>query len=54
MGKIKNHIHEWLEAYGYDLGYDMTNAPELSDLWWVADSKVDSETYWNDKYKEKD
>ncbi len=54
MGKIKNHIHEWLEAYGYDLGYDMTNAPALSDLWWVADSKVDSETYWNDKYKEKD
>ena len=49
MGKIKNHIHDWLESYGYDLGYDMGNAPDLPDLWWVAEDRVDAEEYWKSR-----
>ena len=50
MGRMKSHLHDWLEEYGYELGYDMSNAPELSDLWWVADSSVDAQEYWDKKY----
>ena len=32
MGKIKNHLQEWLETYGYRLGYDISNAPDLPDI----------------------
>ena len=52
MGKIKNHIHDWLESYGYELGYDMGNAPDIPDLWWVAEDKVDASIYWENKKKE--
>ena len=52
MGRIKNHIHDWLESYGYDLGYDMGNAPDLPDLWWVAEDRIDAEDYWKNKSRE--
>ena len=32
MGKLKSHIQEWLEQYGYDLGYDMDNLPPLDQM----------------------
>ena len=51
MGKIKNHISNWLEEYGSDLGYDMSNFPDLGDLWWIAENNVDAETYYKDKLK---
>ena len=51
MGKIKNHMHDWLESYGFSLGYDMSNAPELNDLYWVANDGVDAQTYWENKNK---
>ena len=54
MGKMKNHIHGWLEEYGFDLGYDMSNAPEFNDMDWVADDGIDAQEYWeNKKNKEK-
>ena len=46
MGKMKSYLHDWMEEYGYELGYDMSNAPELPDLWWVADSGINAEEYW--------
>ena len=52
MGKMKNHLQDWLESYGYRLGYDISNAPELPDLWWVAESSVDAQTYWGGKDEE--
>ena len=52
MGKMKNHLQDWLETYGYRLGYDISNAPDLPDLWWVADSNVDSQPYWEGKNEE--
>ena len=29
MGLLKGHIQEWLEEYGYSLGYDWDNLPPL-------------------------
>ena len=54
MGRIKSHLHDWLEEYGYELGYDMSNAPNLQDLWWVADGGVDAEEYWDKRWEDKD
>ena len=51
MGKIKSHIHGWLEEYGFSLGYDMSNAPEIGDLNWVANDNIDAQTYWDNKTK---
>ena len=46
---MKNHIYGWLEDYGFELGYDMSNAPNFEDLDWVANDSVDAQAYWNDK-----
>ena len=51
MGKVKNFIYDWLENYGFSLGYDMHNAPEIEDLNWVANDNVDAQTYWENKNK---
>ena len=32
MGKIKDAVQDWLEDYGYELGYDFTNLPNLEDM----------------------
>ena len=32
MGLLKGHIQDWLEEFGYDLGYDWDNLPDLSDM----------------------
>ena len=32
MGLLKGHIQDWLEEYGYDLGYDWDNLPDISDM----------------------
>ncbi len=29
MGMMKNHIFDWLENYGFELGYDWDNLPSL-------------------------
>ena len=49
MGKLKSHLQDWLETYGHELGYDMSNAPELSDLWWVVEDNVEAKEYWEVK-----
>ena len=52
MGQIKNYLQDWLDNYGWELGYDMGNIPDLGDLDAVASDDIDAETYWNDKKKE--
>lgn len=52
MGALKKFLHSWLEDFGYELGYDMGNIPDLSDLDTIADDKIDAETYWK-KWEEK-
>ena len=32
MGLLKGYVQDWLETYGYDLGYDWGNLPDLSDM----------------------
>ena len=32
MGMLKGYVQEWLETYGYDLGYDWDNLPPLEDM----------------------
>ncbi len=48
MGQIKNYLQDWLDNFGWELGYDMSNVPELPDLHWVAEDGVDAETYWTE------
>ena len=32
MGLLKGYVQDWLENYGYDLGYDWDNLPDLSEM----------------------
>ena len=32
MGKIKDYCQDFLEGGGYELGYDMSNLPELGQM----------------------
>ena len=52
MGQMKRYLEDWLERFGWELGYDMANVPELGDLDAVASDRIDAETYWNDKKEE--
>tara|TARA_R100000664_G_C2664970_1_gene79496 strand:+ start:361 stop:582 length:222 start_codon:yes stop_codon:yes gene_type:complete len=49
MGKIKEAVQEWLEDYGYDLDYDMSNYPDIKDFKWIANNKVKSTVYYSHK-----
>ena len=52
MGKIKRYLEDWLENYGYDLGYDMSNVPDLDELDYVLENDINAETYWTIRKKE--
>ena len=52
MGKIKRYLEDWLENYGYDLGYDMSNIPDLDELDYVLENDINAETYWTIRKKE--
>ena len=49
MGRIKKYLEDWLENYGYDLGYDMNNCPDFVDWNVVKRNKIDAFTYYNNK-----
>ena len=49
MGAIKSYLHEWLENWGHNLGYSMSNAPDFSDLDKVAEDQIKAEKYWENK-----
>ena len=51
MGRLKSHLQDWLDKYGHKLGYDMSNAPELPDLWWIAEGNIEADDYWERKKK---
>ena len=56
MGFMKRYLEEWLENYGWELGYDMANVPELGDLDAVVSDGINAEEYWSERkrdYKEK-
>ena len=42
MGKLKGYLEDWLEEYGYDLGYNWDNLPSLPDMESIV---VNSTTY---------
>ena len=52
MGLLKGHIQEWLENYGWELGYDMANVPELVDLDAVASDGINAEEYWLERKRD--
>ena len=52
MGKVKNHMQDWLEEYGHKLGYNISNCPNLEDFWWIVDNHVDAEEYWKGRWNE--
>ena len=52
MGRMKSHIQEWIETHGWELGYDMGNVPDLDELDYVVENKIDAHTYWTVRKKE--
>ena len=49
MGKIKDRVQDWLEDYGYELGYDMSNCPDIVDWDIIQQNNIDAFTYYNNK-----
>ena len=52
MGFMKRYLEEWLENYGWELGYDMANVPDLDELDYVVENDIDAKTYWTIRKKE--
>ena len=53
MGRIKSYIHDWLETYGEELGYDWNNVPSMGDMDVVASDRFPVWEYYGYK-SEKD
>ena len=49
MGKLKGVLEDWLDSYGYDLGYDMTNYPDMKDWDDIKTNNIDAEEYYENK-----
>ena len=48
MGKLKGVLEDWLDNYGHELGYDMTNYPSMEDWDNIRINKIDArEEYEN-------
>ena len=59
MGKIRDFIQQWLEQYGYELGYDINACPEIKDIEvinrlnvkvWEYYGYESEEQYYNDRF----
>ena len=49
MGRVKSHIHEWLENFGDELGYGWDNVPSFGDLDGVARDRIPVWEYYGYK-----
>ena len=49
MGKLKGYAQDWLEHGGYELGYDITNLPDLADFDSVKLNRIDAQDYYTNK-----
>ena len=50
MGKIKDAIQDFLDDYGYDLDYDMSNYPDMVDWDIIKKTNMHAKEYYNQKY----
>jgi len=46
MGKLKGILEDWLDNYGHELGYDMTNYPSMKDWDNIRINKIDAREYY--------
>ena len=46
MGKLKSVLEDWLDNYGHELGYDMTNYPSMEDRDNIRINKIDAREYY--------
>ena len=51
MGKIKAHAQDFLEDGGYELGYDMSNLPEIQDFKYGLEKSLDAQQYSEQRAK---
>ncbi len=49
MSKIKNALWDWLEDYGYDLGFDWDNYPAIEDLNHIKINQITAKEYYDGK-----
>ena len=46
MGKLKGVLEDWLDNYGHELGYDMTNYPSMEDWDNIRINEIDAREYY--------
>lgn len=51
MGKIKDAAQDWLSDYGYELGYDWDNLPNVSNWDKITLNKLTAKEYYEQKNK---
>jgi len=47
MSKINSYALDWLTDGGFELGYDMGHLPEMQDMGWIIDDKIEADLYFN-------
>ena len=51
MGKIKDAAQDWLSDYGYELGYNWDNLPNVSNWDKITLNKLTAKEYYEQKNK---
>ena len=49
MGKLKGALEDWLDECGHELGYDITNYPDMKDWDNIKINNIDAEEYYENK-----
>ena len=52
MGRVKSYIHEWLETFGEELGYDWDNVPPMGDMDGVARDMIPAWEFYGHESEE--
>ena len=46
MGKLKDVVEDWMDEFGYELGYDWDRLPSMGDFKKIKVNKIKAREYY--------